>query len=197
MDFPGWRLMVVLNFFLFYRFGCFVFQFLLVYLEWFGLGQNQDENFSITSMGCCYLTHLRNDGVPINKDEPFFKRIFAKTGKFINKPFKVRYDLGKLWQDAASHNGLDPLEYSGVWFYGFCECVGFVCGVAKSARRSYDWVFDKLKKNCVVGSMENEVCFLVFYILCRFFEGWKKLNGNKKMWKCSEWSFHNKQCTRM
>ena len=107
-------------------------------------------------MGCCYLTHLRNDGVPINKDEAFFKRISPTTGKFVNKPFKIRYELGKLWQNAAAHNGLDRLEYSGVCF---CEFLGFVCAVAKSAKRSYDWVFDKLNKSSIFSSMENEVCF--------------------------------------
>ena len=69
-------------------------------------------------MGCTYLTHLRNDGVVIKKDEIFLKAIDKKTGKFTNKPFQFHTEFGKLWKEAAGHNGSNRDITQVCFFFG-------------------------------------------------------------------------------
>ena len=93
-------------------------------IGWRGLGRNEDERQSTTSMFCVYINYLFADGVEFDPDSCFWKAIDPKTGKFTDNDFKFSQELGRYWKQCAAANGLDAGLYSGLFFfYLFYELV--------------------------------------------------------------------------
>ena len=93
---------------------------------WYAAAVNENENWSVASMGCCLLWHYKRDGVCFEDDAVFFKAIDPKTEKFSDRMYKFDQEYGRLWKQVAASNKLDALNYGGLYFLVGLFCCGLI-----------------------------------------------------------------------